>query len=182
MSRAWTHVNIDIWQLMFGFHINNYYKPYYNLLLPYIHKLTLHMVENDKNHVFHGNFLALFWVFWWFYPCQYGSIWYNFCFTHTDNHYKLYYKLLTPYTYLILTLYIVRNDNKITFSMCSDGGAKTSCQRVLWTDGSASYQQMGLQSLFPLLPRQITECSTSEHRGLDPGQLILIVGHGWVVL
>ena len=97
-------------------HLNNYYKPYYNLLLPYLHlTVTLHMVENDKNHLFYGHSLAFFWVFWWFYPCQYGSIGYNFCFTHADNHYKLYYKLLTPYAYLILTLYIVRNDKNSLF-------------------------------------------------------------------
>ena len=30
--------------------------------------------------------------------------------------------------------------------MCLGGGAKSSCQRVLWIDGSASYGHMGLQS------------------------------------
>ena len=34
--------------------------------------------------------------------------------------------------------------------MCLGGGAKTSCQRVLWTDGSASYRQM-VSNLFPLV-------------------------------
>ena len=58
--------------------------------------------------------------------------------------------------------------------MCLGGGAKTSCQRVLWTDGSASYGQMGLQSLFPCYLGKITECGTSEHRGLDPKRLILL--------
>ena len=66
--------------------------------------------------------------------------------------------------------------------MCLGGAAKTSCQRVLWIDGSASYGQMGLQSLSPCYLDKITECSTSEHRGLDPKRLILTVGHGWVVL
>ena len=41
-------------------HPNNYYKPDYNLLLPYLHlKLILHMAKNDKNHVF----TAFFWHF-----------------------------------------------------------------------------------------------------------------------
>ena len=31
--------------------------------------------------------------------------------------------------------------------MCLGGGAKSSCQRVLWTDGSASYSQMGFEPL-----------------------------------
>ena len=66
--------------------------------------------------------------------------------------------------------------------MCLGGGAKSSCQRVLWIDGSASYGQMGLQSLSPCYLGKIIECSTSEHRGLDPSPLILTVGHGWVVL
>ena len=61
--------------------------------------------------------------------------------------------------------------------MCLGGGAKTACQRVLWTDESASYGQMGLQSLSPYLVK-ITKCGTSEHRGLDPKRLILTVGHG----
>ena len=49
--------------------------------------------------------------------------------------------------------------------MCLGGGAKTSCQRVLWTDGSASYGQMGFQSLSPCYLGKITECGTSEQRG-----------------
>ena len=61
--------------------------------------------------------------------------------------------------------------------MCLGGGAKTSCQRVLWTDGSVSYGQMGFQSLSPCYLDKITECSVSEHRGLDPKRLILTVGH-----
>ena len=62
--------------------------------------------------------------------------------------------------------------------MCLGGGAKTSYQRVLWIDGSASYGQMGLQTLSPCYLGKITECGTSEHRGLDPKWLILTVGHG----
>ena len=62
--------------------------------------------------------------------------------------------------------------------MCFGGGAKTSCQRVLWTDGSASYRQIGLQSLPHCYLDEITECGASEHRGLDPKRLILTVGHG----
>ena len=42
-------------------HPYNYYKPYYNLLLPYLRlTVTLYMLENDKNHLFYGHFLAFF--------------------------------------------------------------------------------------------------------------------------
>ena len=51
--------------------------------------------------------------------------------------------------------------------MCLGGGAKSSCQRVLWIDGSASYGQMGLQSLSPCYLGKIIECSTSE-QGAGP--------------
>ena len=40
--------------------------------------------------------------------------------------------------------------------MCLGGGAKTSCQRVLWTDGSPIP--------FPCYLGKITECGTTEHR------------------
>ena len=86
---------------------------------------------------FYGHFLAFFWVFWRFYPCQYGSEGYNFWFTHTDNHYKLDYKLLTSYAYLILTLYIVRNDKKSLFLCVLGGGARLHA--------NASYGQMGVR-------------------------------------
>ena len=63
--------------------------------------------------------------------------------------------------------------------MCFGGGAKTSCQRVLWTDGSASYRQMGLQSLSPCYLDKITECGASEHRGLDPRGSFSLLGMGY---
>ena len=110
------------------------------------------MVENDKNHIFAWVFLVFCWVFWWFNPCQYGSEGYNFCFTHTDNHYKLDYKLLTSYAYLILTLYIVKDDKKITFSVCLGGGARLHANAsydrwecALWIDDSPIPSPLGLR-------------------------------------
>jgi hypothetical protein len=135
-------------------HPNNYYKPDYNLLLPYLHlKLILHMAKNDKNHVFTAFFLAFFGVFCWSESWQYGSIGYNFCFTHADNHYKPHYKLLTPYVHLILTLYIVKNDKNhffYVFEVLVQDSISTRLMKrweyVLWRDGSPT--------LFPWLPRR----------------------------
>ena len=102
---------------------------------------------------FMGIFWHFFWVFWWFYPCQYGSEEYNFWFTHTDNHYKLDYKLLTSYAYLILTLYLLKMTKNHFFYVfrwwCKDLMPTRLMDRwecVLWTDGSPIP--------FPLLPRQ----------------------------
>ena len=67
------------------------------------------MVEHDKNHILKGIFFCG--IFLGFLMVQPMPIWiyrYNLCFTHTDSHYKLYYKLLTPYAYLILTLYLLK--------------------------------------------------------------------------
>ena len=56
-SCQYWYLMANIWFL----HLNNNYKPYYNLVLPYLHlKLTLHMVENYKNHVFYGHVFR-----WW---------------------------------------------------------------------------------------------------------------------
>ena len=47
-------------QAMFGFHTPyDYYKPHYNLLVPYIHLVaTLHMLKNDQKTTFYRHFLA----------------------------------------------------------------------------------------------------------------------------
>ena len=142
----------------------NYDKPYYNLLLPYLrHTVTLYMLENDKNHLFYGHFLAFFGVFWWFYPCQYGYIGSTFCFSHADNHYKPHYKLLTQCVHLRLTLYIVRNGKSHIFSVLG-AGAWLPSQHALWTDGSASYGQIIIQSISPRYPGKITSVA-SQHIG-----------------
>ena len=148
-------------------------------------------MHTPYSHITHGRkwqkspflwaFFGIFGVFWWFYPCQYGSEGYTFWFTHTGNHYKLDYKL-TSYAYLILTLYIVRNDKKNHFFYVFRWWRKDLMptrlmdrwECVLWTDGSPIP--------FPLLPQQNHWMWYSEHRLLTPRPLILAVGHGWVVL
>ena len=54
-------------QAVFGFRTpDNYYKPHYNLLVPHIH-----LLKNDKNHFFMGNF----WHFWGFLMVRLLPIW-----------------------------------------------------------------------------------------------------------
>ena len=61
--------------------------------------------------------------------------------------------------------------------MCLGGGARLHANASYGQMG-VRLGQMGLQSLSPCYLGKITECGTSEHRGLDPKRLILTVGHG----
>ena len=60
--------------------------------------------------------------------------------------------------------------------MCLGGGAKSSCQRVLWIDGSASYGQMGLQSLSPCYLGKSLSVVPQNTGGWTQGRLFSLLG------
>ena len=135
------------------------------------------MLENDKNHLFYGHFLAFSGIFWWFYPCQYGSIGSTFCFTYEDTYYKPHYKLLTPCVYLRLTLYILKNGKNHIFCVlgcwCMTPISTRLMDRwecALWTDDSPIH--------FPLSPGQNHLCGISTHRLLIKSGSLPPVKHG----